>query len=190
MDFPRIPKSLKEKPFRLKKAVAAGVSRHRLNQLVSSGIIEKIAWGVYRCTEHDLSEEDFFIAATTKTGTPSAICLLSALSYYDFTDEIPTETWVMVPASKVLHAKNIKLLRVSNPKWSIGIIKHPGFRITSIERTLIECLIYKRQLGSRIGIDAIKLALERNKTTLRKIYETAKSLGVTHRIKSYIEVLS
>ena len=187
---PRIPKPLRNRPFSLKEVLNKGLSRYYFEQLKSQGAIEKIAWGTYRSTREDLSEEDLFCAAMLKAGKPSAICLLSALSFYDLTDEITRKVWVMVPAGKVLHAKHIKLLRVAHPKWNIGIISHSEYRITSLERTLVDCLTHRRQLGSRIGIDALRVALERKKTTLKQIYDMASKLEVAHRIESYIEVLS
>ena len=84
----------------------------------------------------------------------------------------------------------MKVFRKRNPYWNIGIEIKEGYSITSIERTIAETLIYRAQLGSTLGIEALKRAIFEKKTTLGKVLDMATKLKVSHRILSYIEALS
>lgn len=185
-----LPKSLTSKPFTYQQALKQGLSQYALNQLLEQGSIERVARGLYQNTGEDLSDEVLFSRATKLVGTESAVCLLSALSYYQLTDLIPKQVWLMVPASKRTSNKSVKLFRTRKPSWKIGIEKHNGYKITDLERTLVDSLSNKSVISKRVGIDALKLAIYEKKTNLNKIIKMANALEVKHRILPYIEALS
>jgi len=167
-----------------------GISRYALQKKTESGEWERIARGWYRAPVGDYSDDHIFQSVAMRVGAPCAICLISALAYYDLTDIIPRKTWVMVPADRRTKYKDIRLLRTRNPEWKIEIEKIGPFHITSVERTLVDALIHRAIIGGQIGIEALRRAIRDKKTTLGKVMDTAVKLGVDHRIKSYIEALA
>lgn len=185
-----IPKTLKNRPFTAKEAKSLGLSAYYLNRYVFNGLIEQVSRGVYRLTSLDLSEEDLFKIATAKVGRPSAICLISALSSYHLTDVIPKKTWISVSHEKRSRDRSLKVLRLRNPNWKIGIESYDGYSITSIERTIVECFMYRRIVSTTIAVDALKAALKNKKTTLGKVTDMAKKLNYLPYIVPYIEALS
>ena len=189
MVMARLPADLRNKPFTLGQATKQGVGRHLMRTLLSEGVIEQIGRGVYRVSKGDISEEDQFQTATLRVGTPSAICLVSALAYYGLTDLIPNKTWVMVPVSKRSRYRDLKLLRTRNPEWKTGIKKQDGYSITDLERTIVDCICYRTIIGTQTGLKALRLAIESKKTTLTKIMDMAQKLSVVHRIRPYVEAL-
>lgn len=186
----KIPAKLRESPFTLNQAENLGLSRYSLKKLVAEGTIELIARGVYRATHEDISEEDQFRIATLRVGTPSAICLVSALSFYGLVDSIPKRTWIMVPVSKRTKYSDLKLLRTRNPNWLIGIEKHQGYAITALERSVVDVLCARTRVGTQIGIEALRKAVQSKKTTLGKLMDMAVKLDVSHRVRPYIEALA
>lgn len=185
----RIPKHLQDKPFSTTQAVGWGISKYYLKMLVREEKLEKLTRGIYRLVQSDISEEDDYRSATLRVGTPSTICLLSALVYYNLTDTIPKKTWIMVPTAKRTAYKDVKVFRKRNPQWEIGIEKQEGYWVTSLERTIVECLMYRSLLGSQMGLEALKRAVADKKTTLGKIMDMATKLKVSHRIQAYVEAL-
>jgi predicted transcriptional regulator of viral defense system len=186
----QLPSKLREKPFTSSQAAKLGLSFYELRKLVSQGVIEQVARGIYRTAGDDIGEEEQYRIATLRVGTPSAICLISALSHFNLTDTIPKKTWIMVPGHKRTVDRRLKLFRARDPNWKIGIEKHDGYFITTIERTLVDCLAHRSRLGTQIGIEALRRAITTKKTTLGKIMEMAAQLEVGHRILPYIEALS
>ena len=186
----QVPSELQKKPFTLSQAAKLGMSRYVLGKLVAKGIVELVARGVYCVSKGDISEEDQYRVASLRVGSPSAICLVSALSHHGLTDTIPRKTWIMVPVSKRSKYPDLKLLRTRNPEWQVGIEKHDGYSVTSLERTIVDAICARVRIGTQIATEALRKAVQSKKTTLGKIMDVAKRLGVVHRIRPYIEALS
>ncbi|MCI0612678.1 hypothetical protein L0244_06785, partial [bacterium] len=147
--------------------------------------------GVYQAVTLESDDQEVqYKAATLRCGLPSAVCLLSALEYYHVTDQIPKRTWILVPAEKRVISKDLKLVRSRDPQWKIGIKKTKHYWITTLQRTLVDCLIYKRLVGSQIGIEALKQAVSQGKVKLSDLYNIAKKMRVEHRVRPYIETLA
>ncbi len=177
-------------PFSSDDLSRLGVTHAELNDLIEKESVFRLGRGIYVLSGIDLSNEVQFQAATMRIDGPSAVCLASALWYYNITDHIPKKVWLMVPESKHTAHKDIRLLRSRNPQWKIGIEKYKGFAITSLERTLVDSICLKKIIGVQIGVDALKTSLKDKKTNLDKVLRMAISLGVDHRIRNYIEVLA
>ncbi len=168
-----------------------GLSKASLTRMVKAGILDRLSRGVYQVGgANDGTGEDRYKVAALRCGSPSAICLVSALEHYHITDEISRQVWVLVPAAKRVASKDLKLIRSRDPKWDIGIQKTEGYWITTLERTLIDTLLYRRMIGSQVAIAAIKQAVDQKKTKLGKVYDMAKKMGIAHRVLPYIEALA
>lgn len=185
----KLPKTLQNGPFTYKQAMAAGLNLRAVRQLVADGQCYTVAKGVYMPTSVDYNEVNQFKAATLVVGEPSAICLVSALSVYGLTDVIPRKTWITVPAKKRTQISTLKVLRQSDPQWSIGIEKD-GYMVTSIERTLVESFCYKNMIGSTVPIEALREAVRKKLTTPSKVLDMAKKMKVVHRILPYLEAIA
>lgn len=185
-----LPKTLQHTPFTYSKAIDSGLTQRTLRKLLSAGVIERVERGVYRSTDAPNSSDDELHAATLLAGTPSAICLLSALSSYQLTDRIPKATWIMVESNVRRTSKLIRVYRAREPMWKIGIDNPSGYSITSLDRTIVDCLCLPKLLGTRTGLDALKLALNEKKTTPKRIIEMSARLNVQHRVLPYIEALT
>ena len=175
-----------------KEILSEGVSLRWLQNWLNGGMIERVSRGVYRVVA-DVPEDRVFDQqfrnATKVVGYKSAVCLLSALEYYHLTDHITDKVWMMVPQEKKSRSRLVYLLRVKSPKWTVGIIRKEGFRITSIERTLVDSLIYSKRIDRPTAIKAVRLALKKKMTTLSNLGQMARNLGVRDRLNIIFETL-
>lgn len=185
-----VPLQFQNKIFNTNQFIKAGFTFYNLQQLLKAGLIEQSARGIYYSSGIDLNEEEQFRIATLQLGKPAVICLLSALSFHELTDLIPKQTWIMVPQNKRSKNTKLKLYRAAYPHWNTGIINLDGYRITNIERTIVECLTSRFSLGERPGIEALRKALDKKQTSLQKISTMANKLGAYHRLIQYIKVLT
>lgn len=176
--------------FTTQEAIKKGLNKKALIRLLESDEITRVARGVYCHAEQDLAEKDQAVLATLLVGTPSALCLLSALAYHHLTDVIPKHTWIMVPAEKRTKHAALRVYRTANPQWRIGIHKKNGYWVTDLERTLVDCLVHRRLLGTQTAVEALRQAIVTRKTTLDKVLRMATRLQVEHRILMYIEALA
>lgn len=182
--------NLKGKPFTRKDILKLGLSGNDIAELLSRGQIERVSRGIYRFAGEELSDPELFRAATIRIAGPSVICLLSALAYYQLTDSIPKKVWMMTEKHKRTIHKDIRLFRSRNPHLDIGIQKDQGFMITTIDRTLVDCLVQRKLIGTNVAIEGLRRALKFRKVSLSGIIKVAERLGVEHRIHPYIESFS
>ena len=192
MDIQVIKNKYKNKSITRKEILALGASAQNLKTWLNRGQVERISRGVYRLAE-DIPEDEYydqmFRDATKIIGPKSAVCLLSALEYYHLTDLISEKVWIMVPFDKGSKSKQIKLFRSRSPHWSVGILRKTGYRITSIERTLIDCLIHKSKIDRPTSIAAVKKAIKAKRTSIKKLGDMARQLKVRKRLDPVFEAL-
>src|SRR3989338_9683041 len=115
-----LQKTLRKQPFTYNDAVKIGLTKYALGQFIKQGVIERIEHGVYVPSDYDDTDpESQFHLASLQCGTPSCICLLSALDFHHVTDQIPKKIWIMVPQIKRVQSKRLQLIRTRKPYWNI-----------------------------------------------------------------------
>lgn len=185
-----LPVKLRNRLFTWKEAKQLGVSWNEVQRQIKNGEIERVSRGVYRVPADDIDEEEQFRIATIRLGENSAVCLISALAFYGLTDVIPRSVWLLVPVEKHTRFKGVRLFRKRVPQFNIGIKHMHGYSITSVERTLAECLLRRKHIGTNIAVEALRNGLSKKQTTLSKVLDTAIKLGFADKIRSYIEAMA
>jgi predicted transcriptional regulator of viral defense system len=165
------------------------ITQSALSRLVKAGEIIKLSYGLYAHPSIEIPPEDLdFAIACSKFGNKSTIGGLSALFQYGLIDQAPSQVWVIVPIDK---ANNNSLYRVIRTKLSFkhGIDSLKFYRMTNVERTILEALKYSEKIGPRIAIGAARSALQRGLTTEKKLGEMAKNLKLHFVLKKYWEAI-
>ena len=86
--------------FTTDQAQKAGVSKPTLSRLLKAKLITRLEHGLYIKSEADFPDDIEFVIACHKFGPEALIGGLSALLYHAITEQVPAQTWVMVPNSK------------------------------------------------------------------------------------------
>ncbi len=157
--------------------------------------IERISRGVYRLAEiPDISHPDF--VAVSLMIPRGVICLITALSFHEVTDEIPHYTDVAIPAqsrSKEIQDPPIRFYRFSQKSWEAGIEEHDidghKIRVYSLAKTLADCFKFRNQIGMDVARSALKNAFEQKKVSHREIMKYAPICRVTNIVKPILETL-
>jgi predicted transcriptional regulator of viral defense system len=182
-------KNIKKSIFSSKEALLTGLNYHDLNVLEGQGDIEKIARGIYQKSGKTNVEGDSYSIALTHLGEPSVICLWSALVFHELTEQVPEKIWVYVPLEKYSHLNSVKVVRKRNPFWEIGTETIKGVRVTNIERTLVDALYDKKHVSEAEAFKMVKISLKEKKTTIKKLFEMAQSLGISKSLKVKLSFL-
>lgn len=175
-------------PFSLSQAEEIGISQQELSRLVKEEKIERMERGIYLHPKAKVSREIDFQIACTKFGPKSVVGGLTALFYYNLANQVPQQTWVLVPPEQRSHAKGYRLIRTKTP-LDVGIIHGDGFRIVSIERAIAEGFKLASKIGERTAIKAARIAIQQKQTTLKKIGVMAKELGLEAYLTKYFEAI-
>lgn len=177
--------------FTTEEAVKRNVPRHALAYLVKRGDLERIYPGAYRFSEYE-PEVEFqwenlaLVAASISNGV---ICLISALMYYDLTDQVMREIWIAVPHESYSPKRpNTRIVRMRNMdlgRMEIALGEY-NVQIFDRERCVIDAFRY---LSKEIAIKALQRYLESTtwKPDPKKLGAYAKALrvNITPYILSY-----
>lgn len=189
----KIQRFAKEATFTAKEAREAGIPARMLSYFCKKGVIERISRGVYRGTQSklDIAFEWEDLALVALSIPKGVICLISALCYYDLTDQIMREFWIAVPHSswspqrpktRVIRMRNLKL-----GKTDMRIGKYQ-LKIFDRERTIVDAFRY---LSKEVAIKALQAYLrptKKHKPDLNKLTTYAKQLRVN--LHPYIMTLT
>src|SRR5688500_4850311 len=101
MRHPGFKKLLQRPSFTGRDAKNCGIDPHLLSYYVNKGVLERVARGVYRNphAENTAPFEWQDLLETAQSIPDGTICGVSALSYYELTQEVQRQFWIAVPHS-------------------------------------------------------------------------------------------
>jgi predicted transcriptional regulator of viral defense system len=178
----RLRPLLKRPFFSLEDAKKQGVSRQALANVFKKGIINRVSAGLYQAADYE-PEVEFqwehlaLIAASIPHGV---ICWISALCYYDLTDQIMRESWIAVPfnthppkrpLTRIIRMRNITLGRTKIKMGEYNV------QIFDRERCVVDAF---RDLSIEIALKALKIYLRsrEHKPQLTKLTDYGEILHV------------
>lgn len=160
----------------------AGIPPRMLAYFCQKGEIEKVGHGMYKIKNLDFDSafewED--LAITALSITSGVICLISALCYYDLTDEIMREFWIAVPhATTSPSRENARIIRMRNMTFGQITVKIGSWQIKIFdrERTIVDSFRY---LDKETALKALQAYLKagKEKPDIDKLLRYAKKLRV------------
>jgi predicted transcriptional regulator of viral defense system len=173
------------------EAEKQGIPRQALAYLVKRGTLERVYPGVYRFPQYEPKvefqwENLALVAATISNGV---ICLISALCYYNLTDQIMREVWIAVPHESYPPKRpNTRIIRMRNAtlgKIQIALGEYNVY-IFDRERSVVDAFRY---LSKEIAIKALQRYFQdpKYKPDPKKLGAYAKALrvNITPYILSY-----
>lgn len=175
--------------FGLVDAKRIGISQPSISRMLKAHEIERLGHGLYIHPVSKLPHEEIdFIVACSKFGKYSIVAGLTALFHYGLIEQVPSQIWVLVDKAQKTIDNKYRLLRVKRIS-PVGITDNGRYRMTNIERTLVEALQYSSKIGVRTAISSILKAINEKKTTLAKLMKMARDLGKDKVIKKYWETI-
>lgn len=180
--------------FRQRDAAEVGVNSRQLGRLVDDGSIERVARGLYRMTDIEITEH--YTQAAVCARTPNAVlCLLTALRIHDIGTQAPAKVWIAIPhkARAPVSVLPVRVVRFSGASQRYGV-EHTEFegvpvRITSPARTVVDCFRFRRIVGMDVALEAIRDTLTRRKATPDQILRAAEACRAESLVGPVLEVL-
>lgn len=173
----------------------AGYDKSLIRSALKSGYLQKIDRGLYRLTNGSSLPNPDVIAAMIRI-PKGIICLLSALSFHQATDEIPRHIDIAIPRGK--HANKIKYppvryYRIAIGIWEAGleehIIKGRKLRVYNLARTIVDCFKFRNKIGINVARDALKTGITEKGVKPKEIMRYAKLCRVESIIKPILEAI-
>lgn len=188
-----IDQLLKEPIFKASEARSKGIPPRMLAYLCQKGVIERVGRGLYRVAEASSGVNlDFEELVLTVSSIPrGVVCLVSALCYYNLTDQIMREYWIAIPnTDKSPKRPYTRIVRMRNMSLGLTTVKMGKYQVKIFdrERTVVDSFRY---LSDEIAIKALQAYLQpsgKQKADLPKLSRYAKELRIN--IKKYIVALT
>lgn len=180
---------------RTKQILQAGIHPATLYSMRDSGMLETISRGVFRLANTPpLSNPDLtIVSARVPSGV---ICLISALSFHDLTTQIPHQVQLALPRGaeepRIKHPP-IKTYRFAAQAFTEGVETHRidgiPVRVYSPEKTLADCVKFRREIGTETIIEALKFYRERKPIHIDLILHYSSICRVSNMIRPYLEAI-
>jgi predicted transcriptional regulator of viral defense system len=181
---------------RFSEAVRLGVRPGTLRDMVEADQIEQLARGLYKVkSTPDLSVPDLVIVAAK---IPRAvICLVSALSFHEITTHFARGVQILLPRGShapVLEYPPIQVHSAVRSVYELGHEVHfiDGVKVTVTdpEKTLVDCVKFRNQLGKDILLEALRLYRERLPQRLDRLFAYAKTCRMEAVLRPYVEAFT
>jgi predicted transcriptional regulator of viral defense system len=180
---------------RTAQAIKAGIHPGTLYEMRDSGALEMISRGVFRLSESPpLASPDLVTVATRVPN--GVICLISALSFYELTTQIPHEVHVALSQGAEnprLDYPPIKIYRFGGEAFTAGVEIHnidsARVRIYSPEKTLADCFKFRNKVGLDTVIEAVRFYRERRNIKVDDLMNYAAVCRVSKIIRPYLEAI-
>lgn len=161
----------------LDEARSIGISPTMMGKYVSQGILLKPERGIYTKSIEWLTDPLKKYLPVCTLINDSVICGISALSYYNLTDEEERKTWIALPHKTRTHSRQYKVIRLSGEQYKLGMttIKIWGrkIRIYNREKTIVDAFKY---LPEEVALKALKSYLKSKECMLDKLLKYSKRL--------------
>lgn len=173
----------------------AGIHPATLYSLREKGILEQVSRGLYRLVDEPVPENPDILFVSWKMAD-GVICLISALSYYELTLQIPHEVYVAIPREArkpKFDYPPIKVFRFMGSSYSEGIetvyINKLPVKIYNMEKTIADTFKFRNKIGLDTATEALRAYMERKDKDLDKLMHFADVCRVSKVIRPYIEAL-
>jgi predicted transcriptional regulator of viral defense system len=180
---------------RTSEALELGIHSRTLRAMRDSGVVDRLARGLYRLTElPPLSNPDLVTVALKVPD--GVICLVSALAFHHLTTEIPHSVDVAVEKGSWRPRLDHPPLRVfwfSGPAWHEGVgtyqVDGVPVRITTPAKTVADMFKFRRQLGLDVALEALKAYRERDAFDVGELLHYARVCRVEGVMTPYLKAL-
>jgi len=173
----------------------SGIHPRTLYAMRDSGLLERVSRSVYRLADSPpLGNPDL---VTVATRIPSGvICLISALSFHELTNQIPHEVHVALASGSEqprLEHPPIRTYRFGGQSFTEGVETHEidrvNVRIYSPEKTLADCFKFRNRIGLDTAVEALRTYRQRGRIRVDGLMRYASICRMKKVVRPYLEAI-
>ncbi|MBF0618747.1 MAG: type IV toxin-antitoxin system AbiEi family antitoxin domain-containing protein [Candidatus Omnitrophica bacterium] len=173
----------------------AGFHSDTLAALEKQGAVEKVSRGLYKLSTSSVSSHPDLVSACLQA-PQGVVCLLSALSFYEVTSEIPRQVEMAIPRGvrvRKIQYPPVKQYQFSQEAWAAGIeerkIEGHSIRVYDLAKTVVDCFKFRNKVGADVAREALKIAVIEKHVPPKDIMHYAKICRVANIIQPILEAI-
>ena len=174
----------------------AGIHTQVLSRLVADGALERIARGLYRLPEREVTEHHGLVIVATAVPN-GVVCLLSALQYHRIGTQLPSDVWIAIDRRArhpALRYPPLKIVRYSGAALTEGIeihrIEGQDVRVYNISKTIADCFKYRHKIGIDVALEALREGWRARRFRMDELDRFAAICRVQRVMRPYLEALA
>lgn len=175
---------------------AAGIAASTIARAARAGVILRAARGLYQLPDIELDLESA-LAEASKRVPKGVICMISALAYYQLTDQMPRKVWMAIGArdwEPSVDYPPLRIVRFRSPYLGYGIEHHVisgiDVPIYSISKSLADAFRSRRFVDRSVSIECLRNAVQERKATPAEIAQAARDCGAWKQMQPYLEAMT
>ena len=182
--------------FRPRDLSAIGVSPAHLRRLVTDGVVNRSARGLYTLAEFDVTESHTLVEAV-RAKSNGVICLTSALRFHGIGTQLPARVWLAVPFGSRITKRDWPPMRtvvMRPPAYDQGIEVHRlegvDVPVYGVAKTVADCFKFRNSVGLDVALEALREVLRDRRCPREEIRLYARIDRVENVIRPYMEALA
>ncbi len=174
---------------------ARGIHPELLRRLYQQGRLERVARGLYRLPNADVTEHAT-LAAVSKRCPQGVICLLTALRFHGIGTQNPRAIWMALRRGTAIPRNvglPVRFLLFSEASFEVGVethlVENVRVHITNPAKTIADCFKYRNKVGLDVTLEALRDVISARTCTVDDLWRYAKVCRVTNVIRPYLEAV-
>lgn len=191
-----MPTSQLPPSFTTSQAAVRGVPRWKLYELRDQGVVVSLSRGVWRVADAPPTAHESLLAVSLRAPR-ATVCLLSALSFHDLTDEIPVAVDLAVARGRNrphIDYPPVQVHVFDAETFDLGRVRvevAPGETVAIYDevRSVADAVRLRHALGADIAYGAVKALVGRRRAAVRELVEVATTLRCARQVREVLEVV-
>ncbi len=174
----------------------AGVHPRTLYAHRNAGQLELVSRGLYRLASAPLPRH-FDLVVVAAHAPRAVVCLISALTFHELTDEIPHEVSIAVQrgsAPPKLDTPPVRVFHFSDDAYRLGIEHHKiegiDLKVYSPAKSIVDAFRFRNRIGEDAAIKALATGLRTRRVRPGPLLELANKLRARAVIEPYVKALA
>lgn len=176
-------------------AIRKGIHPRVLYAMRDTGIIERIGRGIYRLKGLPSLRNPDLVSVAARMPR-AVICLISALSYYEITTQVPREVHIAIEQGSrplTFDFPPVRYFWFSGEVYAKGIQKDEidgiTVKIYSPEKTIADCFKFRNKIGLDVALEALNLYRNKGRFDVTRLVHFARICRVRNVMRPYLEAL-
>lgn len=183
--------------FKAGDAAKAGIHPRDLYGLRDKGFLIELSRGVFRLADAEINPY-LDLVAVSQRSPQGTICLNSALSFWDLTDEIPAEVHLAVPRGAhrpVIDYPPVRVHVFAAGTFDLGreqirLDSGEEFFIYSAQRSVVDAVRVRSRVGADVAYEALRRYLRQPGASPGDLLHLARRLRAGGPMFAALEVLT
>ncbi len=199
LEGPRAKSNSKHSPLiQRRDALQAGVSSTALTRLTREGVLLHVGRGLYQLAEVNAPSPE--LVDVSLRHPKAVIVLISALAYHAIGTQRSSEVWVQLPINAPTPGTKWPPLRIVrsplDKAFTEGVDTHQigGYpvRITSVDRTIVDCFKHRSLGGLDVAIEALRERMKQRSgenRSLQNRHRYSRLMRVSRIMQPYMKAM-